>query len=136
MSIINSVAKGILQHDIFSWEVLKDDLVRIDKTTEISTDIDKTITKWFEDTTNEQRKIVVNTIFDVLFSTKSETFPEMYSNLSKTLPVILKNYNKVSKEDKEMINKTVKKLLEIYWDVRTNREKKKIKISIKSKNKD
>ena len=133
-SIINSIEKGIMQHDIFSWEVVKDDLVRIDKTTETSIDIDKAITKWFEDTTNEQRKIVVNTIFDLLFSTQSETFPEMYANLSKNLPVILKNYNKVSKEDREMINKTVRKLLDIYWNIRTNREKEKIKTNIKNGN--
>ena len=131
ISVANSNGKGFLQHDIFTWEVLKDDIVKLDKPTEVSTDVDKAITKWFENTTNEQRKIVVNTIFDVLSSTESETFPEMYNSLSKNLPVLLKNYNKVSKEDKDMINKTVKKLLDIYWDIRTTRGKEKIKSSIR-----
>ena len=34
----------------------------------------------------------------------------------------------------EMINKTVRKLLDIYWNIRTNREKEKIKTNIKNGN--
>ena len=130
MSIVQSVGNGVLQHDIFTWEVLKDDLVRLRKTTDTSIDLDKAISKWFEDTTKEQRKIVVNTIFELILSTKSETIEEMNENLAKNLPKILKGYNKVSKEDKEMISKAIKLLLKNYWDIRSDRGKKKLKDNI------
>ena len=131
VTVVNSDGKGFMQHDIFTWKVLKDDLIKLDKASDTSVDLDKAITKWFENTTNEQRKIVVNTIFDVLSSTENETFPAMYKSLTKSLPTLWKNYSKVSKEDKEMINKTVKKLLDIYWDIRTARQREKVGLSIK-----
>ena len=57
----------------------------------------------------------------------------MYENLAKNLPIMLKGYNKVSKEDKEMISKAIKILLKNYWDVRSDREKKKLKDNIRER---
>ncbi len=133
ITIVQSVGNGVLQHDVFTWQVLKDDLVRLKKTTDASIDLDKAISKWFEDTTNDQRKIVVNTIFDLFASTQSETLDEMYENMAKNLPIMLKGYNKVSKEDKEMISKAIKTLIKNYWDIRSNREKKKLRANIRGR---
>ena len=130
-SITYSVEKGILQHDIYSWQVLKDDLIYSSKSTENSEVVDKTITKWFEETTNEQRKIVVETIFDLFYSTDSETFEEMSKNFTKKLPLVMKKYNEVSKEDKDMIVKTIKMMIGIYMEVVKENETKKLKSNIK-----
>ncbi len=125
-SIVLSIEKGIMQHDIYSWQVLKDKLVYCEKSTNNSEIIDETITKWFEETTNEQRKIVVNTIFDLLYSTNNESFNEIGNDWSKSIPIIMKSYSNVSKEDKKMISLVIKKILKIYLKIVKDQEKQKI----------
>lgn len=122
MTISWSLEKGILQHDIFSWQVLKDDLIKLEKNTEISEDIDKTISDWLEITTPEQRKIVVDAVFDLFYSTESTSFGEMSRNLSTNLPKILKKYGEIAKEDKEMITKMIKLIVSSYINIVRERE--------------
>ena len=108
MTITYSIEKGIFQHDVYSWQVLKDDFLYSEKNTDISEDIDKTITEWLEETTNEQRKIVIDAVFELFYATESETFGEMSKNISINLPKIIKKYREIAKEDKEIITKMIK----------------------------
>ena len=126
MTIALSLEKGILQHDIYSWQVLRDDLIHSEKNTDISEDIDKTMTEWIELTTNEQRKIVIDAIFELFYSTDSETFGEMSKNISINLPKILKKYGEIAKEDKEMIKQMIKIIATSYINIFSQREKSKL----------
>jgi hypothetical protein len=123
-ALINSIEKSYLQHDIFSWEVLKDHLVRAKKLTKDSEIFDETVTKWFEETTDGQRKIVVNTVFEVLYSTNIDNVDDISKSVSKILPEVLKEYRKISKRDRAMINKAVTTMLKIYIQTRSNKRKK------------
>ena len=127
MTIAFSLEKGIFQHDIYSWQVLKDDLIHSEKNTDISEDIDKTMTEWIELTTNEQRKIVIDAIFELFYSTDSETFGEMSKNISTNLPKVLKKYGEIAKEDKEMIKHMIKIIATSYINIFSQREKSKLK---------
>lgn len=127
MTITYSIEKGFLQHDIYSWQVLKDNLVHSEKNTNISEDIDKVMTEWLEVTTNEQREIVIDAIFELFYSTDSETFREMSKNLSTNLPKVLKKYGEIAKEDKEMITRMIKIIATAYINVFQEREKVKLK---------
>ena len=131
MTVILSNEKGILQHDIYSWQVLKDDLIHLNKNTEISEDIDKTLTDWLEETTNEQRKIVIDAVFELFYSTESNTFGEMSKNFSKNLPIILKKYGEIAKEDKDIIINMIKLIVSTYISIFKEREKMKLE-SIKN----
>ncbi len=108
MQIILSNEKGIFQHDIYSWQVLKDDLIKLDKNTKMSEEIDETLTHWLENTTIEQRKIFINTIFEIFYSTNVNTFGEISKNLTTNIAKMLKKYQKISSEDKKTITKMIK----------------------------
>ena len=107
-TIVLSTEKGILQHDIFSWQVLRNDLITLEKNTKNSENIDKTLTDWLELTTSEQRKIFVDAVFELLYSTEAGTFIEMSQNLSTSIPKIVKKYGEMSKDDKEIMTKMLK----------------------------
>lgn len=128
MTVILSTEKGILQHDIFSWQVLKDDMIKLDKNTDSSEDIDKTITEWLETTTYEQRKAFIDGIFDLFYSTEANTFGEMSSNLSTNLPIVIKKYNEFSKEEKETMTEMLKKAVSLFLNNISEREKEKLSI--------
>ncbi len=116
-TVVLSTENGILQHDIYSWQVLKDDLIKLEKNTNISEDVDKTITDWLETTTPDQRKIFIDLFFELFYSTEANTFGEIYSNLSMNIPKILKRYGEMSSEDKKVMTKMLKLMFSSYMNI-------------------
>ena len=106
-----------MQHDIFSWEVLKNEMIKSDRNTENSEDINKTITDWLTTTTNEQRQIFIDSLFELFFSTEESTFGDISKNLGTSIPKILNKYKTISSEDKETIANMVKNIATSYINV-------------------
>ena len=103
-------------------------MIKLDKNTDSSEDIDKTITEWLETTTYEQRKAFIDGIFDLFYSTEANTFGEMSSNLSTNLPIVIKKYNEFSKEEKETMTEMLKKAVSLFLNNISEREKEKLSI--------
>lgn len=117
MTIALSTEKGILQHDIYSWQVLKDDLIRLEKNTKASEDIDRTLTDWLETSTIEQRKVFIDLVFELFYSTDVDTFGELSKNFSTNMPKILKKYSEISSEDKKVMVDMIKILMSSYMNI-------------------
>ena len=126
MTISLSNEKGILQHDIYSWQVLKDDLIKSKQNTEVSENIDKTLTDWLETTKPEQRKIFIDTVFELFYSTDANTFGEISKNFSTNIPKMLKKYEQISKEDKKIITNMIKIIFSLYINIVKEKELAKI----------
>ena len=122
ITIALSIEKGILQHDIYSWQVLKDDLIRLEKNTKTSEIIDETLTNWLNTTTSEQRKIFVDTVFELFYSTDASTFGEISKSLSTNIPKILRKYGEISQDDKKIIIDMIKILTTSYINIVKERE--------------
>lgn len=120
--IVYSTENGIYQHDIFSWQVLKDDLIVTHEHTQKSEEIHRMVVDWLENTTNEQRKIFICTIFELFYSTEAKSFGEISKSLTTSLPRILKKYGELDKSDKDVLIKMVKLFGKIYWGMFKNRE--------------
>ena len=114
-SVIFSNEKSIMQHDIYSWEVEGTKPKYEKKLTNASEMMNIAVTTWLDNTTEEQRKIFFDTIFELLYSTEANTFGEISENLSKNMVIIHKKYSKVSKEDKQMIMNVVKIFIKSYF---------------------
>ena len=121
-TIVLSVEKGIYQHDIYSWQVLKDDIIKLEKNTQSSEDINETLKNWINNTTEEQRKAFIDTVFELFYSTEAKTFGEIGKTLSTSIPKILKKYNMISKEEKQNITQMIKLFGKIYFSVIKERE--------------
>lgn len=128
-SIIYSIEKGLMQHDLYSWQVQATKPVYEKKLTKESEIMNIAVTTWLEKTTDEQRKIFFDTIFDLLYSTEANTFGDISNNISKSLSAIHKKYSKVSKEDKQMIINVVKIFIKSYFK-QFIPKKKEIKIDL------
>lgn len=121
-TIALSIEKGIYQHDIYSWQVLKDNLIRLDKNTQTSEDINETLKNWMNNTTSKQREVFIDTVFELFYSTEAKTFGEIGKSLSVNIPKILKKYNTISKEDKQNITQMIILFGKIYFTVIKERE--------------
>lgn len=121
ITISYSLEKGIFQHDIYSWQVLKDDLIRLEKNTKTSETIDKTLTDWLDTTTVAQRKIFIDAVFELFYSTDANTFGDISKSLSTNIPKIIKKYGEISPEDKKIISKMIRLMAVSYFNILKNR---------------
>ena len=124
---MQSVQKGLLQHDIYSWQVLKTNPITLEKNTQISEDIKNALNTWLDETTNEQRKIFIDSIFELFYSTEAETFGEISATLMQNIIKILKKYTEISKEDRKTITEMITIFVKAYFSVIKERESVKIK---------
>ena len=106
--VVLSDQKGLLQHDIYSWQVIKDSLIRSDSVTGASNLINKTISEWIENTTPEHRKIFMDGIFELFYATNANTFGDISKNLTSNIVTILKTYKGISEEDRKTITEMLK----------------------------
>ena len=114
--IAHSDAKGIMQHDIFSWTVMKDEFIRFYKWTNGSEIMNNSVCEWLKNTTPEKRKIFIDSIFELLYSTSAETFNGFTKVLVQKLPTIIKTYSNLSDEDKSVMIEMLKLFIKSYYD--------------------
>lgn len=123
ITICESEEKGILQHDIYSWRVFQDELVKLDKNTKISEYINNTVIDWLKNTTREQREIFVDTIFELFNGAEVDSFGEILSSITKTVPKILKKYGTLTEEEKKTMTEMTKKFIISYINVLRKKNK-------------
>ena len=102
--VTSSNYKGLYQHDIYSWNVLKDELVLLSNVTDSSEFINQTIRQWLKNTDENQRRIFVDCIFELLYSSDTDTFRELSKVWMSKIPTFLNTYKSISKEDRETVN--------------------------------
>ena len=110
--VVQSIEKGIYQHDIYSWQVLGNKMVKEEKVTDSSELINETIREWLENTTPEQRKIFFDGVFEIFYSTEANTFGDI--NI-RNIPAIIKTYRDISEEDRKIIIEMLKIFIKTYF---------------------
>ena len=113
-SVVKSIEKGLYQHDIFSWQVLRDKLLVVDNLTDNSELINNTISTWLKQTTPEQRKIFFDGIFQVFYSSDASTFSELSGSLASNIPTFIRTYREISEDDRKVITKMLKEFGKVY----------------------
>lgn len=130
--VVESIEKGIYQHDIYSWQVLGKDFVYANAATNSSEVMYKAIKEWLKQTTPDQRRIFFDGVFEVFFSTSANTFGEISRNFVKNAPTLFKSYKDISEEDKKTMNLMLKKFVKAY--TATLKQSEKFKIDLFEKN--
>ena len=129
--IVYSTEKGLYQHDIYSWQIVKDSPIKLEKATNSSEIIYKTIKEWLKQTTVEQRKIFFDGVFEVFYSTSAKTFSEISSNFLKSLPTLFKTYREFDEKDRKTMTKMLTSFIKAYAVNFKDSELKKDKLDIK-----
>ncbi len=103
--IVKSIERGIMQHDIYSWQVLGTKIIQMKEVTNGSELINRTIKTWLKETTPDQRKNVIDILYNVIESTNAVTMREISSARMKNVAKMLKSYRNIDEKDRKMINK-------------------------------
>ena len=112
-TIVESVQKGIMQHDLYSWQLLGKEFVTLKKLTNESEFIDKTIKDWLENVEPEKREQVIDAVFEILNTTEAQTMKELKANWFANAKTILGTYKNIDSDTKEMVWQTVNELLKV-----------------------
>ncbi len=79
-TVVHSTETGLMQHDVYSWEVLGPRFVCLETVTAGSRFVDGTIKDWIQDMTPEQFEVFVDAIYKVLCAPNMKTMHEMKEN--------------------------------------------------------
>ena len=112
-TIVESVQRGIMQHDLYSWQLLGKEFVTLKKLTNESEFIDKTIKDWLENVEPEKREQVIDAVFEILNTTEAQTMKELKANWFANAKTILGTYKNIDSDTKEMVWQTVNELLKV-----------------------
>lgn len=110
-TVVQSTQTGIMQHDLYSWEVLGKEFVCLDEVTNGSEFVDKTIKEWLERVEPKQREEVIDVLFDILNTTDSDTMAGIKTKLFTNTKIMLQTYKNLDEESKKMISQTVSALI-------------------------
>ncbi len=82
-TVVKSKQKGLWQHDGLTWEVMGDHFLRVEDMTQDSKRIDKTLKKWIEGLSLEQREQFCEALYKVLSSDNARTLTDLVSPKNK-----------------------------------------------------
>ena len=114
--VVKSIQKGVMQHDVYSWQLLGKNFECLKEVTNGSKFIDKSIKDWFKQIDIKQREQMIDIIFEVINSTQMDTMSDIKAGGISSITTILKSYKMIDAEDKKMLLKTVSALLKTAKD--------------------
>ena len=97
-TLVHSTALGIMQHDTFSWQTDRLDFVPEKHTTLPSRLTDRTLHTFLEGCTPEQRRICVESLFDLLDATNDGTMSALREDKVRVLAMLLEAAHKMDEE--------------------------------------
>jgi hypothetical protein len=106
-TVVKSSRAGLLQHDIYSWEVTRNDVVRLDKVDKQSRFIDRTIKEWIAGLDKEQRRGFVDALYTILSSTEASSIPELTAGWFKSATLMIQSLTNISETSRNMVFKTI-----------------------------
>lgn len=115
-TVVESVQKGIMQHDLYSWEVLGKEFVTLEEVTNGSEFVDKTIKEWLENVEPAKREQVIDVVFDILNTTDAQTMKELKNNWFSSAKTMMASYKNIDKDTKDMIWQTLNGLFKVAKD--------------------
>lgn len=107
--VVFSTAKGIYQHDIYSWQVLRDNVVHAaDGLTQKSDRVNVAVEEWLKGTSPEQRKMCIDSIYELLSENEITSTIDLQSTLIRKTPLLIKTYKGIPEEDRKTIIENAK----------------------------
>ncbi len=106
--IVKSTQKGLMQHDVYTWQVERTALIKIPELTNQSHMVNKIVRDWLDNTNEEQRKNFINTLYQIIGKTEAKTLTEFSAQWLKNIRKIIETYKTMNEEDKKKMEEMIK----------------------------
>ncbi len=112
-TIIKSNQKGIMQHDLYSWQLVGKQFVCLDSLSNDSELIDKTVKDLLQNIEPAKRKQVIDILFEILVTTQKETLNDLKADWFTNAKIMFNYYRKLDDETKSVITHTLHAIIKI-----------------------
>lgn len=105
-TVVHSAQKGLLQHDLYTWEINRDGFT-IEK--DISPDgllFNKAFKEWLDSLEEELKEQLVEVIFELIGTTKITSVNELLANWVKYSSIMLQSLKQYDEPTRKMIHET------------------------------
>ena len=106
--IVDSAVKGVMQHDLYSWQVEKTELIKISELTNESQMVNKIVKDWLNNTTIEQRKNFINTLYEIVGKTEAKTITDFSAQWFTNIKKIIETYKTMNETEKKQMEEMIK----------------------------
>ena len=107
-------AKGLMQHDANTWQVIRNHFIEVEERSANSILADKTIRGWLKDLSLEDREVFVQTIFEVLESSGAACVSEFNRSIIANVPKIVMKLSSLPKEKLDNFKMVIVELAKSY----------------------
>jgi hypothetical protein len=109
-TVVKSTQTGIMQHDIYSWEISHNDVIRLDTVTQGSHFVDRTLKEWIGGMNKEQRQRFSDALYDILSSTEVKSLPQLTAGWFKNTALMIQTYKDIDESTRDLISQTISAL--------------------------
>jgi hypothetical protein len=110
-TVIKSTQTGLMQHDVYSWEVTHNDVIPLDTVTQGSRFIDRTLKEWIYGLTPAQRKGFIDALYEILSATEAKSLAELTANWLKNARIMIQSFSSIDGPTRDLISQTLAALL-------------------------
>lgn len=115
-TVVKSIERGVMQHDLYSWQLMGNKFEYLNEVTNGSKFIDKSIKDWLKQIDLDKREQVIDIVFQVINTTNVDTVSEIKKHWFANARILLNSYKQIDQENKKMILETLSALFKIAKD--------------------
>jgi len=124
-TVVRANAIGLAQHDAFTWQLLGTTFIEVGEVDRASQVVDQAVHAWLTQVSHAQRRIFIDTLFDILEATNATTFKDLTTN-PRSIPAIIQATRNTDPEVLRMIAQLIGRFLKIgavtLFDMLTGRD--------------
>jgi len=109
-TVVKSGENGLMQHNLYSWNVTHNDLVRAEKSTEGSRFVNKTLRGWLENLDNEKREQFIEALYHIIVLADVKSTAEFETSWLSIAGRVLKSLGSVEESKRKVIKDSMKEL--------------------------
>jgi hypothetical protein len=106
-TVIKSSTYGLLQHDLYSWEVTHNDLVLVKEVSKRSRFVDKTLKDWIDSMDYKHREQFTEGLFEILSASQTDSVTELADDWFNAAGRMLQSLGSLDESTKKVLGQTI-----------------------------
>lgn len=111
--IVESKTFGLLQHDLYTWKVEKDHFKAAEDIYERRKKMDNTLNSWILSLSEEQRRVFVDTLFQVISASRADNLIDMTAEWKRSMNGMIAALREIDEETAKILKTVIKALFEV-----------------------
>jgi hypothetical protein len=109
-TVIKSFQNGFAQHILYTWEVTHNNLVFVDKISQSSKFVNKTVREWISNLDNAHREQFFDALYSIMKTSEIESFTEFEKSWFNAVGRLLKSLGSIDEPTKNLIGNALGEL--------------------------